>query len=146
MALRFFSRRPLTERLQTMRRQYRFVSWLMCVVTLASILGSVYLGHEGRTVLMWCLFGVGMVWVDMSIVIVIWSAFLWARGVIRRGRAWPPVLPRPVVGADMNDWFDCDLGREASQSMLYEARGGVPALWRENEDFPNSPGGRAEVR
>ncbi len=139
MAWRLFSRRPLAERLDRMRRQYPFVCWLMCVLTVTDFTRFVCLGHGSVPLITFCFAFTATTWVLMSVAIVCWSAFLWARRGIRRGL---PVASRRLEAPRTKGWFDYEPGREASPPMLYEARGG----WRENGDFPNAACGRAERR
>jgi hypothetical protein len=86
-----------------MRRHYRFVCWLLCLLTLANVVGagSRSLPEEGRTLLTWCFVGVGMVWVDMSIILLCWSLVLWARGGLASSPAGRPEPPRRRGGGNL---------------------------------------------
>ena len=115
MALRFLSRRPLSERREILRRRYRFVCWLISVLTLAIAVGvgSGSLPEESHTVLQWCFIVLYFQWLAMSIVLVIWTAVLWARGGRAPRPTGPPAWPEPSdprQGGDLIDRLCRDAG------------------------------------
>jgi hypothetical protein len=149
MALRLFSRRPLAERRERLRRNYRFLSWLICVLTLAVIagVGSRSLPKEGHAVLQWCLIGLYMEWLAMSMVLVIWTAVLWARGDRAPRPARQPAWPEPSSsrqGGDAIEHLCRDAGwvvtgREVDRYEVRSAdhRKNVYIELRYNERYPN---------
>ncbi len=145
MALPFFSRRTLAERLDGLRRPYGFVCWLMCVFTMVGILFSRSMHGWVSSLYLACFIGVMILWVDMSILLLCRAVIRWARGGRSPGLARRTGLPVPlrvpcmIVKPAYDPW---PAGGMAPGGELPEAmpRYGLPM--RRGDNLPGDNGGR----